>query len=143
MQTFRTTGKKKWFVDFGGVQLTRCQLYKCKCGWIRGWRSFCSPYRYLSLITAFCPTHGLQVLFFPSFLAFEQFPAPVSGVLVAMPPLLSPVQVPPLPSPCPPCSWPTLGQTIRGYTGVFQPRPVHSVVPGLVRDPHMLRSHTR
>lgn len=47
----------------------------------------------------------------------------------------SPVQVPPHPQPM-------LGQTIRGYTGVFRLRPKHSMMPGLVKDPHMLRSHS-
>lgn len=97
--------RKNWFVDFGGVQLTGCQLYKCKYGWIRGWWSFCSPHRYLSLITAFCPTRGQQVLFFPLLLGLRTVPSSsvwCLGCHAPPPPLPSPVQVPPLPSLCPP-----------------------------------------
>lgn len=99
--------------------------------------------RYLSLIKAFCPAPRLQVGFFSPLLSWpsnrSQFPSlfswlPCSPVQVSAPPHHPSLPVPP--------SQPTLGQTIRGYTGVFQLRPRPSVVLGLVRDPHMLRSHT-
>lgn len=95
--------RKNWFADFGGVQLTECQLYKCKCGWIRGWRSFCSPYRYLSLITAFCPTRGQQVLFFPLLLGLRTVPSSSVWCLGCHAPPLQPS-----PSASPPISLPPL-----------------------------------
>lgn len=111
----------------------KMSLYKCKCGG-------CNKGRWSSCANSFL-SHSLTAgCFFPTVLAFKQFLAPMSGVLVAVLPCS---KCPPPPAPRSAPSRPTLGQTINGYTGIFQLWPSHSMMLGLVRDPHMLRSHNR
>lgn len=117
----------------------KMSLYKCKCGGCnKGWWSSCANSFLSHSLTAGC--------FFPHCLGLQAVPSSYVWCLGCSAPLFQVSPSPPLAplslSLCPPPR-PTLGQTINGYAGIFQLRPSHSVVLGLVRDPHMLRSHNR